>query len=442
MLLIGNGKVFTRDENNQFIENGAVLIDGKVIKAIGKTEDLKKQYPQADFKDARGRLVMPGFINTHMHYYSTFARGMSLDSPPATMFSMILENLWWKLDKMLTLEDVYYSAAGPMLDQIKSGVTTVIDHHASPYAIKGSLFKIADAAKDLGIRSNLCYEISDRDGAKIKDEGIAESVDFVKYCQEQKDDMIKGMFGMHASMTISDSTLDEVVSAAKGLSAGIHVHSAEGIEDVADSLAKYKMRVVERWYKKGVLDEKSIAVHCIHVTDDEIGMLKDSGTAVVHNPESNMGNAVGVSPILKMMDKGVLLGLGTDGYTADMTESYKVAGILQRHNEAKPFVAWGEVPTMLFENNKIITNRYLDGHVGTLKEGAYADVIIVDYNPPTPMDAGNINGHILFGVTGRHVDTTIVNGKILMDERKLVNIDEEAIMARSRELATSLWSRI
>ena len=442
MLLIGNGKVFTRDENNQFIENGAVLIDGKVIKAIGKTEDLKKQYPQAEFKDARGRLVMPGFINTHMHYYSTFARGMSLDSPPATMFSMILENLWWKLDKMLTLDDVYYSAAGPMIDQIKSGVTTVIDHHASPYAVKGSLFKIADAAKDLGIRSNLCYEISDRDGAKIKDEGIAESVDFVKYCQEQKDDMIKGMFGMHASMTISDSTLDEVVSAAKGLGAGIHVHSAEGIEDVADSLSKYKMRVVERWYKKGVLDEKSIAVHCIHVTDDEIGMLKDSGTAVVHNPESNMGNAVGVSPILKMMDKGVLLGLGTDGYTADMTESYKVAGILQRHNEAKPFVAWGEVPTMLFENNKIITNRYLDGHVGTLKEGAYADVIIVDYNPPTPIDAGNINGHILFGVTGRHVDTTIVNGKILMDERKLVNIDEEAIMARSRELATSLWSRI
>ena len=442
MLLIGNGKVFTRDDKNQFIDNGAVLIDGKVIKAIGKTEDLKKQYPEAEFKDAKERLVMPGFINTHMHYYSTFARGMSLDSPPATMFSMILENLWWRLDKQLTLEDVYYSAVGPMLDQIKSGVTTVIDHHASPYAVKGSLFKIAEAAKDLGIRSNLCYEISDRDGAKIKDEGIAESVDFVKYCQEQKDDMIKGLFGMHASMTISDKTLDEVVTAAKGLNTGIHVHSAEGIEDVADALAKYKMRVVERWYKKGVLDEKSIAVHCIHVTDDEIGMLKDSGTAVVHNPESNMGNAVGVSPILKMMDKGVLLGLGTDGYTADMTESYKVAGILQRHNEAKPFVAWGEVPTMLFENNKIITNRYLDGHVGTLKEGAYADVIIVDYNPPTPMDAGNINGHILFGVTGRHVDTTIVNGKIVMDERKLVNIDEEALMARSRELATALWNRI
>ncbi len=377
-----------------------------------------------------------------MHYYSTFARGMSLDSPPATKFSMILENLWWRLDKQLTLEDVYYSAAAPMIDQIRNGVTTVIDHHASPNAIKGSLFKIAEAAKDLGIRSNLCYEISDRDGEKIKDEGIAENVDFVKYCKEQKDDMIKGMFGMHASMTISDKTLDEVLSASKALNAGIHVHSAEGIEDVEDSLAKYNMRVVERWYKKGVLDEKSIAVHCIHVNDEEIGMLKDSGTAVVHNPESNMGNAVGVSPILKFMDKGILLGLGTDGYTADMTESYKVAGILQRNTEAKPYVAWGEVPQMLFDNNKIITNRYIDGQVGILKEGQYADIIIVDYKAPTPLTADTIDGHILFGVTGRHVDTTIVNGKILMDERKLVNIDEEALMSRSRELASDLWNRI
>lgn len=442
MILITNGKVFTRDEKKPYIENGAVLIDGKTIKAIGTTDELKGKYPDAEVKDAKGRIVMPGFINTHMHYYSTFARGMALDNPPATTFSMILENLWWRLDKQLTLDDVYYSAVGPMIDEIRCGVTTVIDHHASPYAIKGSLFKIAEAAKELGLRSNLCYEISDRDGAKIKDEGIAESVDFVKYCNEQKDDMIKGLFGMHASMTISDETLDEVIDAANSVNSGFHVHSAEGIEDVADARAKYKMRVVERWYKKGVLNDKSIAVHCIHVTDDEIGMLKDSNVAVVHNPESNMGNAVGLSPITKMMEQGVLLGLGTDGYTNDMTESFKVAGILQRHSQGKAYVGWGEPPQMLFGNNKIIANRYLDGHVGTLKEGAYADVIIVDYKAPTPIDETNIDSHILFGVTGRHVDTTICNGRILMDERQLVNIDEDALMAKTREHAAALWKRI
>ena len=442
MILIGNGRVFTRDENNPYIENGAVLIDGKVIKEIGKTDELKAKYPDAQYKDAKGRLVMPGFINPHMHYYSTFARGMFLDNPPATMFSDILKGLWWRLDRALTLEDVYYSAAMPMIEQIKSGVTTVIDHHASAYAVEGSLFKIADAAREFGIRSNLCYETSDRDGEAIAKAGIKENADFIKYCNEQKDDMIKGLFGFHASMTVSDKTLDESLAAAANVNGGFHVHCAEGIEDVADSLAKYNQRVIERWYKRGVLNEKSIAVHCIHLSSDEIDMLKESNVAVVHNPESNMGNAVGIAPILEMMKRGVLVGLGTDGYTADMTESYKVANIIHKHVNKLPSVGWTEPPQMLFDNNRKIVNRFIDGTTGILKEGAYADIIIVDYKGPTPVNETNLNNHILFGVTGRNVDTTIINGRVVMDERKLVDIDEDRVAAKSVELAQKLWNRI
>ena len=442
MILIGNGRVFTRDENNPYIENGAVLIDGKVIKEIGKTDELKAKYPDAQYKDAKGRLVMPGFINPHMHYYSTFARGMFLDNPPATMFSDILKGLWWRLDRALTLEDVYYSAAMPMIEQIKSGVTTVIDHHASAYAVEGSLFKIADAAREFGIRSNLCYETSDRDGEAIAKAGIKENADFIKYCNEQKDDMIKGLFGFHASMTVSDKTLDESLAAAANVNGGFHVHCAEGIEDVADSLAKYNQRVIERWYKRGVLNEKSIAVHCIHLSSDEIDMLKESNVAVVHNPESNMGNAVGIAPILEKMKRGVLVGLGTDGYTADMTESYKVANIIHKHVNKLPSVGWTEPPQMLFDNNRKIVNRFIDGTTGILKEGAYADIIIVDYKGPTPVNETNLNSHILFGVTGRNVDTTIINGRVVMDERKLVDIDEDRVAAKSVELAQKLWNRI
>lgn len=442
MLLIGNGKLVTRDANNTIIENGAVALDGKVIVAVGTTKDLQAKYPEAEFKDARGRLIMPGFLNTHMHYYSTFARGMSTDSPPATMFSEVLEGLWWRMDKRLTLEDVYYSAIGPMIDQIKNGVTTSIDHHASPFAITGSLFKIAEAAEDIGIRSNLCYEVSDRDGDAIAQEGIKENIDFIKHCKDKKDDMIKGMFGLHASMTISDKTLASCLKEISGLDAGFHVHCAEGIEDVADSLSKYKMRVIERWYKNGVLNDKSIAVHCIHVSDAEIEMLAKSNTAIVHNPESNMGNAVGVSPVLEFMAKDILVGLGTDGYTSDMTESYKVANILHKHAKGLPSVGWGEPPKMLFENNRTIIERQIEGKVGVLEAGAYGDVIIVDYDAPTPITKDNINSHILFGISGRQVDTTIVNGKIIMDERKLVNIDEKELMAKSRELAAKFWLRV
>ena len=441
MYLVGNGKVITRNEAMPIIENGCVVIDGNKITEVGLTENLRKKYSDARFIDAKGKLIMPGFINTHMHYYSTFARGMANDSPPAMKFSDILKGLWWRLDKVLTLEDVYYSAAVPMIDQVKSGVTTAFDHHASAYAVKGSLFKIAEAAEHIGIRSNLCYETSDRDGEKIADEGISENVEFIKYCNKKNDDMLKGMFGLHASMTISEKTLEKCLDAIAGLDTGFHVHCAEGIEDLEDSKEKYGKGVIERWYDAGVLSDKTIAVHCIHISEKEMDMLKEKDAIVVHNPESNMGNAVGASPVLEMFEKGILLGLGTDGYTADMTESYKVGNIIHKHVKQDSKVAWVEIPQMLFVNNKKITERFIDGEVGILKEGALADVIIVDYNPPTPINKDNINSHLLFGINGRSVDTTIINGKVIMEGRQLVDIDEERIMARSRELASAVWKR-
>jgi putative selenium metabolism protein SsnA len=442
MLLIGNGKIVTRDPACPFIESGAVAVEGKFIKEAGETSVLRAKYPHAEYIDARGRLVMPGFINTHMHYYSTFARGIALGGKPATTFGEVLSGLWWRLDKQLTLEDVYYSCIGPMIDEICSGVTSVIDHHASPFAVEGSLFKIAEAAKLFGIRSNLCYETSDRDGEQIAAAGITENINFAKYCKEQNDDMIGSLFGMHAQMTIGGKTLDKCIEAASAAGIGFHIHAAEGIEDVVDAVSKYGLRVIERLHKHGVLSEKSIAVHCIHITDEEMDMLKESGVVVVHNPQSNMGNAVGLSPALDMLKRGVLVGMGTDGYTADVLESYKTAAILHKHAKGIPSIAWAEPPAMLFENNKKIMERFIKGKVGTLAKDCYADIIIVDYKGPTPINANTINSHILFGITGRHVDTTIINGKIIMQDRVLINIDEEALMVKSRELAQKLWDRI
>jgi putative selenium metabolism protein SsnA len=441
MLLIGNGKVITRDKSKPIIDDGCIAVEGNKIVEIGLTKELKIKYAEAKFIDAKGRIIMPGFINTHMHYYSTFARGMANDSPKAMKLSEILKGLWWRLDKTLGLEDVYYSALAPMIDQARNGVTTVFDHHASPNAVTGSLFKIADAAKAIGIRSNLCYETSDRDGEKICDEGIAENVAFIKYCNNKNDDMLRGMFGLHASLTISDKTLDKCLDAVANLNTGFHVHTGEGIEDAQDSMEKYGKGVVERWYDAGVLCDKTIAVHCIHIKEKEMDLLKEKNTIVVHNPESNMGNAVGVASVLEMHKKGILLGLGTDGYTSDMMESYKVANIIHKHVKGDPTVAWNEIPDMLFNNNKEITERFIDGKVGILKEGALADIIVVNYNPPTPIDANNINSHLLFGINGRSVDTTVINGKVVMENRILVNIDEERIMAKSRELASAVWKR-
>lgn len=440
--IISNGIVVTRDPNNPFIADGAVVYDGKTITEVGESATLLAKYPDAERIDARGRMVMPGFINNHMHYYSTFARGINLGSKPATTFGEVLSGLWWKLDKMLTLDDVYYSAVGPMIDAIRMGVTTVVDHNASPYAVRGSLFKIAEAAKLMGLRSNLCYEVSDRDGEKIALEGITENIDFIKHCQEQDDDMLTGLVGMHAQMTVSQKTLDTLVNAAEEIGAGYHIHAAEGVEDVCDSVGKYDLRVIERLNENGILNERSIVVHCVHITDSEIELLAKSGVAVINAPESNMSNAVGTSPVLKMLEKGVLVGMGTDGYCVDMTESLRAVHAIQKLVAGIPSVGWAEPHQMMFDNNQTIINRFIKGETGVLKPGAYADIIVVGYEAPTPITADTVSSHLLFGVSGRSVDTTIINGKVRMLERELVDIDEAALMAASREAASALWSRI
>lgn len=441
-MILKNGRVITQDENKPYFENGAVVIKDNKIVAVDTTENILAKYSDEEIIDVEEKLIMPGFINTHHHIYSAFARGMASSGKPNENFLEILENLWWKIDKKLSLEDLEYSAYTTYIDCIKKGVTTVFDHNASPYAVTGSLEAIAKAAKKLGLRSCLCYEVSDRDGKDIAIEGIDENINFIKKYNNDDQNMIKGMFGLHASFTLSDETLRLCDEKLKGLNAGYHVHVAEGIDDLEQCLEKHGKRVVERLRDMNILGEKTIAVHCIHVTDDELNILKETNTMVVHNPESNMGNAVGCQPFLELHKKGITIGLGTDGYTSDMTESMKVANIIHKHVKQNPSVAWGEVPVSMFKNNRKIAAEYFSGDLGILKEGALADVIVVDYDPLTPMNENNINSHILFGVTGKDVVTTIIDGKVIMQDRKLVGIDEKEIFKTSREVAKKLWDRM
>ncbi|MFA9399239.1 MAG: putative aminohydrolase SsnA [Clostridiaceae bacterium] len=443
MLLIGNGTVITQDESNPFIENGCVAVDGNIIVEVGKYSKLKEKYKDAEFIDAKNNIIMPGNINSHMHIYSAYARGMVLGGEPAKNFLEILDKLWWNIDKKLTLEQVKYSALVTYIECIKNGTTTIFDHHASEGAVSGSLFGIEEAAKSLNVRSCLCYEVSDRDGKQIMEKGIKENVDFISHCNNNNNnDMIKGMFGLHASFTLSDSTLYKCRDSIQGLNTGFHIHTAEGIEDEYDCVNKYNKRVVERLKDFDILGNKTIAVHCTHVNEDEMDILKDTRTIVVHNPESNMGNAVGCAPTMEMMKKGIVMGLGTDGYTTDMYESMKVANIIHKHNLKDPRVGFLETYKMMYENNKKIAAEYFDKPLGILKKGSYADIIIIEYNPITPINKDNYFAHILFGITGKSVNTTIINGKILMKNREIQGIDEKEIYEKSRQAASNLWKII
>ena len=441
MYLIANGKLITRDSNQPYIADGGVAVEGTKIVEVGETAALKSKYPNAEFIDAKGLVIMPSFINVHSHIYSGLARGLSINGHNPTNFYEVLDGMWWKIDRNLTLEDTRRSAYTTYIDSIKTGCTTVFDHHASFCEIEGSLFAIEEVAKELGIRTCLCYEVSDRDGEAKSIAGIKENGDFITHCEKVNDPMVKAMFGGHALFTISDKTFERMVEENNGRT-GFHIHVSEGMNDVYDSLQNYGTRSVNRLLNHGILGPKTLLGHCIHVNPAEMDILKEMDTMVVNNPESNMGNAVGCAPILQMIKKGILVGMGTDAYTFDMLESLKVALIIQRHHACQPNVAWCEVTDMLFKNNRDICKRYFPDELGILRAGAAADVIVMDYKPFTPFSADNIDGHMIFGMTGRQCETTMCNGRLLMKDRELVGIDEEAINARTLEVSRKLWGRL
>ena len=441
MYILANGKLITRSQTLPYLPDGGVVIEGTKIKEVGTTAELRAKYPEAEFIDAKGGVIMPALINAHTHIYSALARGLSIVGNNPTNFYEVLDGTWWAIDRKLMLKGTKASADALYIDCIKQGVTTIFDHHASYGEIPGSLFQIAESAKEFGIRSCLCYEVSDRDGEEKCLQGIKENADFITYCEQQKDPMLAAMFGGHALFTISDKTFERMVEANNGRT-GYHIHVSEGMNDVYDSLQNYGRRPVQRLQDHGILGPKTILGHCIHVNSAEIEIIKSTDTMVVNNPESNMGNAVGTCPVLPLYKAGVLLGMGTDAYTNDMLESIKVALCAQRQNACLPNVGWCEVTDMLFKNNALIGARYFDSKLGVLEAGAAADVIVMDYKPFTPFSDANIDGHMIFGMTGRQCQTTIGNGKLLMKDRELVGIDEEAVNARILEESKKLWGSL
>ncbi|MFO3666720.1 putative aminohydrolase SsnA [Anaerococcus kampingiae] len=439
-MIIKAKTIITNDESNNFYEDSAILIEGKIIKEIGDFEKIKKENPNQEIVDFSDKLVMPGLICAHSHCYSAYARGMSVSNPTDNFFH-VLENLWWALDKKLTLEDVRLNALTTFMESIHNGVTTIIDHHSGPNSIEGSLFTMADAAKELGIRASLCYEVSDRDGLDKRDLGIAENINWIREA-EKHDDMLNALFGLHASFTLSDETLAKCQKAMEGFDNGYHVHIAEGIEDEWETFKISGKRVVDRLDAYEIFRPKTLSIHNVHINEREMDILKARDAMAVFNPQSNMNNAVGAPPVLRMLDKNILLGLGTDAYTNDIFESMRVAKVLLTHESHDSTKGFAEAIKLLFENNPKIMDRFLKNPVGKIKEGAYADIIALDYDPMTPLNGNNWMGHAIFGLNGGLVTDSIINGKIVMKDREIKTIDQKEIHEKSRQRAKEIWPKL
>ncbi|MFV1858883.1 MAG: putative aminohydrolase SsnA [Anaerolineales bacterium] len=443
-MLIQNAKVITWGEPNQILEDYGLYIEGGLIRELGPTQELAAKHADEESLDAAGQYVMPGNICAHTHFYGAFARGMAIPGRAPKDFPEILERLWWPLDKALTDEDVRYSALVSMVDAIKHGTTMLIDHHASPNAIDGSLDTIGDAVEQAGLRAVLCYEVTDRDGEQKAQAGIAENVRFIRRCDAERpaDGRLAASFGLHASLTLSDETLDACAERAPA-GTGFHIHVAEHEADEYDSQNKSEMRVVDRLAKHGILSESTIVAHAVHVDTREIEILADSGSWVSHQPRSNMNNAVGVAEVESMMRAGVNVCLGNDGFSNAMWEEWKTAYLVHKVWRRDPRrMGGGDIIQMAVRNNSALARKFfLSAPVGVIEPGAHADLIFVDYHPTTPLSADNLPWHILFGFHESMVTTTLVAGNVLMRDRELLTLDEAEITAHSRALALAVWDR-
>ena len=433
-----NGIVVTLGPNNTVTWNGSVVTEGETIVGVGDAAEMKARFPVADSVDCSGKIVLPGFICTHHHFYSTMARGMAIPGEPASNFVEILERLWWKVDRALCEEDILLSAQIPLIECIRNGTTTVIDHHASPGMRDGSLDLIEQAVREAGIRASLCYEVSDRN---VMGGGVEENERFIKKIGKG-DGQVAAMMGLHASFTLTDETLERCVGIARDAGVGCHVHVAEDLADREDSLQKYGMPTVHRLDKMGVSGEKSLFIHCVHIDEAEMDLIASTNTCVVHNPESNMNNAVGVTKLFELLKRNILVGLGTDGMSSDMLSQMRCAYLLHRLANSDPRVAFLEAPKLLLWNNADICERQFGIRLGEIAEGRPADLAILDYRPPTVLSEANFLGHLIFGLVDATVDTTVCKGKILMRGKKILSMDEERVAARSRELAPEMWQRL
>lgn len=437
--IVTGGTILTFDPRDPVVEHHGILIeDGRILRIAPEAE---LSLLKCERVDAAGMVVMPGLINAHHHFYSTLVTGLG-KAAPSKDFNEVLANLWWRLDKKLQDDDTYISALVSALSAIKKGCTTIMDHHASPYAIKGSLPLIAKAAREAGIRASLCYEVSDRDGDDRAKEGIAENSDWLHHLRLNPDPMLRGLFGMHAAFTLSDATLRVIADEVKNHGCGTHIHAAEAESDEIYNIQHHGKRVVERLCDFGLINSDSILAHGVHLNPREMMLVAEKGAAIVTNPQSNLNNAVGIADICKMTELGVTVGLGTDAMTVNMLQELRVGLWAQHLRQTNPSAGFMEITNTLVKANPRIAQKYWGFGHGQIVEGGPADIIFVQYDPHTPLTDETWLGHLIYGIAEANVSTTICAGKVLMwNGQLMLDIDEEEVKSRSRSLAKALWER-
>jgi len=439
-LLVKNGILVTMDGKRRILEDHAVAVEAGKIIDVDRTANLEKKYGRVEVIDASGCIVMPGIVCSHSHLYGMLLRGASLNIEPPSDFTQILQRVWWPMDEAMNFEDAYASALVACLEFAKSGVTTFADTYSGPNSISGVLDHIARAVEEIGIRGFIAFEATERHTADEGTRGVEENVRFAETVKLGS--KARPLFSIHASFTASDQLIRQVKQVAQKHHAPITIHASEGLVDLHHNMENYGKRTVERLHDVGLLGPNVVLAHCVNLNDLEIDLVAETKTGIAHNPMSNMLNAVGVAPILKMLKQNVMVGLGNDGYIFDMFENMRAAFLLHRVNSRNPN-AIDPYTILEMATTNGATLYGVQNQIGSIEPGKKADIILIKPGIlPTPLTTSSAVGHLINTVDGDDVETVIVDGRPIVKDKTLLTFDEDKAQSIAQTAAAKLWDRL
>jgi len=434
---IQGGLVVTCDEKGTIIPDGFVRIEGEKIVEIGSGTPADSSEQTID---ASGCAIIPGLITAHTHLYGILLRGANLNIDPPIDFAQILQRVWWPVDEALTLEDAKASALSASADMLRNGSTFFADTYSGPNSIERSLDAIAEATRKVGIRAMLAFEMTERNEAGEANRGLKENIRFAKKCK--KDPLTSAMMSVHASFTVSDELVKKAVKTANDLDMPITIHTSEGLVDLYHNLENYGERTVERLDRVGLLGPRTVLAHCVHVDEHELDLIAASGSSVAHNPMSNMLNAVGTAPVPMMLERGIPVGLGNDGWIYNPFENMRCALTVHRLATGNPSII-GVEEILKMATLEGATCYGLEHEIGSIEPGKLADIVLLDSTRvPTPLTSDSVVGHLVNTFSGRDVKSVFVHGEKVVDNSRLVRISDAEVSKISSESAKRLWTKL
>lgn len=436
--LIQNGVIVTMDPQRRILKNTDVLLEDSVIKAV--QPNIKEKADQVI--DGTGRIILPGFICGHTHLYGIMLRGAPLEMKPPTDFLQILDRIWWKVDSAFVNEDAYASALASCYEFVRSGTTCFADTYSGPGSIEGVLDAIAKGVTEVGIRGILAFEATERNSKREGERGLKENVRFLRKLKESPNDLLSGMYSLHASFTLSDELIQKTREQADQLPAPLTIHTSEGLIDVYHNIERYDKRTVERLFDLGILGPDVVLAHCVHVNHDELELIRGSGARIAHNPMSNMNNAVGVAPLKAMYQMGIPVCLGNDGFIFDAIENIRTAFLIHRvHHLDVRITTPQQVIEMATINGAKVYG--LADKLGSIEVGKKADLTVLHPNPQiTPILPDGVYGYIVYGCTAHDVEHVFVNGQQVVENHQVKSVDPAKVEKVLEKVVPSLWAKL